>query len=152
MLFTATLEFMALTNTSEQRFWCGALSNSIVNSGKVLQLASTAAPPQDGASYQQGKETVACLACKDMLDMFSKNHHCSERPTTCSQQSSSTASCAGISSTEALVNVVAAMSSSSFHMPSIGGGSSVVLFVAILHHKSCAPWAVGAFTGQIVPA
>jgi hypothetical protein len=53
MLFTATLEFMALTNTSEQRFWCGALSNGIVNSGKVLQLASTAAPPQDGASNQQ---------------------------------------------------------------------------------------------------
>ncbi len=26
------------------------------------------------------------------------------------------------------------------------------LFIAILHRKSCAPWAVGAFTGQIVPA
>ena len=38
------------------------------------------------------------------------------------------------------------------HIPSIGGGSSVVLSIAILHHKSCAPWAVGAFTGQIAPA
>ncbi len=37
-------------------------------------------------------------------------------------------------------------------IPSIEGGSSVALFIAILHHKSCAPWAVGAFTGQIVPA
>ncbi len=33
------------------------MSNSIVNSSKVLQLASTAAPPQDGASNQQPMET-----------------------------------------------------------------------------------------------
>ena len=68
MLFTATLEFMALTNTSEQRFWCGALSNSIVNSRKVLQLASTAAPPQDGASNQQPMETdQTCVMIQKLI-------------------------------------------------------------------------------------